>query len=280
MKLFFQKMSYFFLAIFIYCIFNFCYNFYFENYPKKIDKNIAFIGDSHMRYSIIPDSFQSSVNYGLNADLLITQYWKIDELVRQSFDTIIISIGYHTFKEDNIVFFKRKDGVVDELLNRYILINGSDIFRYISFDSKFFNCVFNKIKRPIFNYEYQGSYVKINNIMTDKAKSAIWRHFSHAESFNQNSINTIERIINKCNNLHVKILFVFPPVSKYFENKIPTELKLKADNYLMTLKSKKLLIDFKMNTNDSMFFDGDHLNYFGAQKYTHFLKNILYKTEM
>lgn len=276
MKLFLKKLLYFFIAILIYFIFNFCYNFYFENFPKNIDKNIVFIGDSHMRYSVIPDSFSSSINYGLNSDLLIAQYWKIDELKEQNIDTIIISLGYHTFKEDNIAFFKRTDGVVDELLNRYILITEGDIFRYVNFNGKLLNCIFNKIKKPIFNYDYQGSFVGKTEIMKDKAKSAIWRHWAHNESFNQNTIKLIENIIKKCQKLNTKIFYIFPPVSKDFKNKIPVDVTKKTDDYLNTLRNRRLLIDFKTNFNDSMFFDGDHLNVNGAKKYTHLLKNNIY----
>jgi hypothetical protein len=228
-----------------------------------------------MRYSIIPDSFSNSSNYGLNADLLIFQLWKIRKILAYNqIDTIFISLGYHTFKENYQQSISEESDLIDKYLERYILLE-NDKF-YSAPMKKFVKALFKQSQIPSNNISYFGSFVSIDSTVRDSAKSAIHRHFSGPCVYNTDILKQITQIRDVCNENNVICIFLFPPTTKAYLNAIPEHYKRKVDSILLAFTYPNL-IPPPLYYRDSFFFDGDHLNKRGASAYSNYIKNHLEK---
>ena len=77
MRKFLKNILLFCCFLLVYLTLVFTFNFYNENYPKIPKANILFLGDSHIKYQVNPDSFVNANNYGHSGDVLIGLKWKI-----------------------------------------------------------------------------------------------------------------------------------------------------------------------------------------------------------
>jgi hypothetical protein len=276
MRTFLKNVILFSCLVFIYLTFVFAFNFYNENHPKINKYNITFIGDSHTRYSIIPDSFKSSANYGLNFDPIYVQKWRLNILMnREKIDTAIISLGYHSFAENSEDIPSLDDGLIGKLLERFILINRiflNDIkLGYLNYTKAFMS----KIKKPTKEVGYLGTYVKIDTYWNGKDGYRNNQQFKSAKVSTKN-YNEIFDIIQFCESRKMICFFHFPPTTNEYKKRIPKGVIASTDSFLNVLNSRGFFLPTIQMLPDSCFFDPDHLNYSGAKIYTHSLKQALY----
>lgn len=273
MKLFLNKIVFYILIVILYLFINLCINFKLETNPDINSKNIVFIGDSHMRKGINPDSFHNSLNFGLNADPLIGQKWKLIYLLKNNqIDTIVLSLGYHKFIDSNDLFFNSDNDKVDENLYRYNLINNYELLNLNYSKKKYLFSIFRKMQKPNLNLPYLGSFFGENVIMKDSAKSAINRRLVKDTFFKFTNVLVINEIRELCKKNAIKCFFIFTPTAKAYNSRIPINLKKKVDNFINELKNRGEYIDINQNFNDTLFYDGDHLNLNGSKIFTHLLK--------
>jgi hypothetical protein len=263
--------------VFVYLTFVFAFNFYNENHPKINKYNITFIGDSHTRYSIIPESFGISKNYGLNGDPLVAQKWKLNTLIDcEKLDTVIMSLGYHTFAENLTDIFSKKDGLTEKLLNRYLFIEPDYLSKIKITKIELLKSCTNKLKKPTYEISYLGGFVKIQDCWDRKSGWRINQHFQTKESQISSIIQEVEDIITLCKINKVVCFFHLPPVTSVYKNRVPKNIVQSTDSFLNVLNARGLFLPTVQTLPDSCFFDPDHLNYSGAKIYTHSLKQALY----
>jgi len=230
-----------------------------------------------MRNCINPDSFDNSINCGLNADPLIGQKWKLSRILKNNqIDTVVLSLGYHNFLDSMEIFFNSEGSKADENLFRYNLINGNELYK-IKFNKKqYLFSLFRKMQKPI-DLPYIGSFFSENIKMHDSAKSAIYRRLVKDTLFKFTNVLVINEIRELCRKNGIKCFFIFTPTAKAYNSRIPTRLKKKVDNFINVLKNRGEYIDINQNFNDTLFYDGDHLNLNGSKIFTHLLKVKLYQ---
>lgn len=255
-----------------------------ENKPDLPKVSTLFIGDSHTRYSINPDSFTNAVNYGLNGDLLISQLWKLPYVSRPIVDTIYISIGYHNFAENHKNIFHSDHGMVPKLIGRYIFIAWREIWDLSNSPRAIISELYKKIQLPKQKPRYLGTYVANKDVMplSDSANAAIHRHFPNREAltFNKENQKIIQEIIEYCESEKITLLFHKPPVHRLYKPRIPEDNKKRTDDFLNYLRKKEMLIEIQQTPfQDKHFFDGDHLNSEGSKLYTHLLKRAIQKNK-
>jgi hypothetical protein len=279
MKLFLNKIVFYILIVILYLFVNLFINLYNEINPNIKGKNIIFIGDSHMRNCINPDSFYHSINCGLNADPLIGQKWKLTQIFKiHQIDTVVISLGYHNFLDSMEIFFNSEGSKADENLHRYNLINGNELYKLNFNKKKYLLSVFRKMQKPI-DLPYIGSYYSENITMQDSAKSAIHRRLVKDTLFKFTNVLVINEIRELCKKNATKCFFIFTPTAKAYNSRIPAILKRKVDDFVNELRNSGEYIDVNRNFNDSLFYDGDHLNLNGSKIFTHLVKVKLYKKQ-
>jgi len=277
MKLFLNKFVFYILIVILYLFINLFINFNNEINPNIKSKNIIFIGDSHMRNCINPDSFDNSINCGLNADPLIGQKWKLSRILKNNqIDTVVLSLGYHNFLDSMEIFFNSEGSKADENLFRYNLINGNELYK-IKFNKKqYLFSLFRKMQKPI-DLPYIGSFFSENIKMHDSAKSAIYRRLVKDTLFKFTNVLVINEIRELCRKNGIKCFFIFTPTAKAYNSRIPTRLKKKVDNFINVLKNRGEYIDINQKFKDTLLYDGDHHNLNGSKIFTHLLKVKLYQ---
>lgn len=204
MRNFIFNLLIFLLIVFLYFSLVFAYNYRNENHPNIKKSNIIFIGDSHIKCHINPDSFPNAENYGASADLIIGLKWKIDKLIKNNnkIDTIIIGISYNNFTEFYPDFFIHHSGAHRNLM-RYLLISNG----YLFFENtKLIAVLWSKIKKPTLELPYLEYFSERIGIINDSANSAIYRHFNSQTKYNHEIQYEIYKIIKSCEDNNITSL--------------------------------------------------------------------------
>ena len=131
------------------------------------------------------------------------------------------------------------------------------------------------MQKPI-DLPYIGSYYSENIKMQDSAKSAIHRRLVNDTLFKFTNVLVINEIREICKKNGIKCFFIFTPTAEAYNSRIPTVLKKKVDKFIYELRNSGEYIDINQNFNDSLFYDGDHLNLNGSKIFTHLVKVKLY----
>jgi hypothetical protein len=280
MKTFLRNVLLFSCLVFVYLTFVFAFNFYNENHPRIPKANILFLGDSHIKYQVNPDSFINAYNYGLSGDVLIGLKWKLEKILNSnnSIDTIIISLGYHNFREFYPSFFDiNVHDAAAQNISRYLFINDWYFLKTTRLDKMLVTeKIFDKIKKPLREISYLGYFIEQNGQMNDSSNSSISRLYTTNKRFNYEIIKTIEQLIEFCNSKNVKCFFIFPPTHQTYLKRVPADIKVHTDRFMNQFSKTSYFIPIEIALDDSLFFDGDHLNSAGAKIYTHSLKHALY----
>ncbi len=279
MRTFLKNALLFICIVLLYLTCVFAFNFYNENHPKIPKANILFLGDSHIKYQVNPDSFINACNYGQSGDVLIGIEWKIRTLLKNhnDIDTIIIPLGYHSFREKYPDFFESNEPISPKLISQYVFINPT----YFILNKNIKNLellypLLEKIKKPNSDLPYLGYYIENYGLLKDSSNSAISRHYGTHRFFNYDIPNIIYSIIQVCETHKVKCFFIFPPTHQTYIKRVPADIKMQTDRFMNKFSNTPYFIHTEISLDDSLFFDGDHLNSEGAQMYTHSLKQALY----
>lgn len=266
------------VLVYLTCVFVF--NFYNENHPKIPKANILFLGDSHIKYQVNPDSFANAHNYGHSGDVMIGIKWKLEKLLNSNntIDTVIISLGYHNFREIYPAFFNAEiHDAASKNISRYLFINDWYFFKKSELNKTIVIEEFlDKIKKPVTKISYLGYFIEQYGRMNDSSNSSISRLYTKNTNYNHKIIETIENLIEFCNFKKVKCFFIFPPTHQTYLKRVPKDIKMKTDIFMNNFSNTPYFIKTEFTPDDSLFFDGDHLNSEGSKIYTHLLKQALY----
>lgn len=247
------------------------------------------LGNSHTYYGVNPDYLSSNALNFANVSQTIDIDYKIIEdyapkmpnlrfvIIRLSYDTLYEQLGLINenwrVKEYNIYTSMRLDYKIKhqfEITSVKLKTNINRIIEYY-FDDDY---VVNNSKR---GWGIAPQFRKPHDIDLNGAKSAKRHTISDKYLYNEN-VDYLNKIIKYCANRDIKVLLLTPPAYKsYFQNLEKEQLestinvgqamdaKYNNCNYYNLLNSHKFTrIDF---------FDSDHLNPKGAEKFTKFINN-------
>lgn len=281
-------MSYFKRKIFLFLGFTFFLIvigfFKFWIYSKNLNfiSNRFIIGDSHGYYGLNGESL-NAYNLCRPGHNLVSNYWYLKRILsEQEVDTVILAIGPHSlmpFQDNKFIDSRWSSNLLNEIkwiipntaVEQFNISNTTLIVRKIQelVDiTKPLNIPFNKQNVSI-KVDKQSN---ISEILRN-ADQRTELHFSSKDnSISKLQISYLDSIIEITNKFNTELLFVIPPVSKLYYQRIP---KNKLKDFYLTFSEREIdLIDyltFPLEIND--FRDADHLNLNGRNKFSLDLKS-------
>jgi len=290
MKLFLYKLSIFIGLLFGYFLMNVIINYYYiisyEPNEKQNHYNYVFSGDSHIQESFDYNKFNNAFGMAKSGEPYFITFWKLKYLNGWgiTMDTLILGFGYHNIseKEDKALISAEAISNFEKsyAFHRYSPRDSVEIDYY-----KYANVIFRKcLLLPFKNHYhykniYDPSYFKLPERRFYKDNLKKFHHFYYEEKqcdISKVNLSYLDSIINFCNNIGTKLILVGTPVSKkYYSDAIPNKFKTAFDE----IKSKyinsgvEVFDDTRLNFNDTLFMDFDHLNYYGCQVYMKYFKN-------
>lgn len=252
------------------------------------DTEILIVGDSHTELSLNPQYFRSSQNISQSAEPYFLTFWKLKRIFKQYIpDTLILGFAPHNISQFNDMKMSDSRWSSEMFLRSYPIEHYNEIGDRISIDySAFYKILFKQIAfYPKNNHiNYIGKYSnRISSNISDW-ESATKRHYflNNIElGVSKVAISYIDSIANLCVSKNIALVLVSNPIHKNYLNNVPLSM-IKEYKYLGNkYKEKHLVIDKTRDVYpDSLFLNSDHLNEYGAIKFTREIIDELKKAQM
>lgn len=286
MKYFLKKLTIFSIIPILYFGFNSIINTYLyshQSIPLKRTR-ILIVGDSHPQKSVNPYLFNSARNISQPAEPYILTYWKLKKLFASNKipDTLILGFAPHNISEFNDLKFSQKNFASEMFGRSYTIENFEEVDNLIDIDySIYYKTLWKKIGfYPRTDHiEYIGKYSNNESSNLENWRSTIQRHyFTGTKELGVSSASKqyLDSIIDLTKKFKVKLVLISNPVhEKYYEN-IPSEIIAEFENLKHKYKADLTVIDKTARYYpDSLFKDTDHLNQWGAMRFTKEIKGYL-----
>lgn len=252
---------------------------YLDQHAKEV--NVLFLGSSHVYYGINPKYIKSSFNASY-----ISQSFDYDLEILKKYDNQWTNLKYIVVPIDYFSFYGRLENSPEAWRAK-----NYRIYYDINNDHKIFNStemLSNKLDinlHRIYNYYLKGesdisctrlgwgtSYESIKHKNLIKSgETAATRHTAKNNLQYATNMHLLDEIISFAEHKHVKILlFTSPAYQSYVSHLNTNQLNgtfsaIRKLNIAHTsVKYYNLLQDSSFHAHD--FYDGDHLNEFGAKK--------------
>lgn len=262
---------------------------YLENKAERIETLI--LGSSHSFYGINPKYFtapafnMSNVSQSPDVDLAILKSY---EHQLTNLKTVVIRLSYDT------LFEQLKLSPEDWRLKDYKLYTNVDLDYTLKHNSEVLamglkqslevlkNEYFNNT--PLLNCDSLGfGKVKsqLKTIDLDNAgRIAAKRHTISSWHLLHKNSEVFKKIIEHCNQRHIKVLVVTPPAYKSYVNNLNTnqvDKMVETGIYLGEKYENCSYHNFmtRLNLIHSDFYDADHLNSLGAKKFSLILNSLI-----
>lgn len=170
------------------------------------------------------------------------------------------------------------------------IIEKTDINRYLLSSPRGFNANIKLMQRYFadgtiidcddsgFGINYTKEKIKIKDIYED-ALVRVKGHENNNMNFTENTI-ILQKMIDKCNSLGIKVIIVTMPVSKPYANGVNQKKLAKIVKTCLSLENKNANVHYINLFNDSRFtnedfYDADHLHTDGAKKCSKIINSFI-----
>lgn len=262
---------------------------------QKGEVQVLFLGQSDVKYSIIPDEFgYRAYNFSSEGESFIETYYKLNHYIKDmpKLKIIVLPIGlpsFSSFRADEIQweyfeygyiaysdipeFYRRKGMMVirEKLLSYCPILKRMQMIYFLRNIGRLLT------NRPIDKTEMYNGYIKNaeSNVSEEGALKRLKRHFNGQNVLDGDFLLYFEKILKLCKDNNIKVFVVTLPVSKYYlENSkkyINKDLLynrvLNNPAYSKYIYNYLDLLEIYVNY-DELFLNQDHLNHKGAQKVT------------
>lgn len=286
MKKFILKVSIFLLILVSFFSINYVLNqLIIRNTVVNINNEILFVGDSHIQNALNPKFLPGSINIAQPAEPYIITYWKLKNILEFNQRVKIVVLGFAPHNIAKFNDYKFSDPKwMSEMFNRsYTIQEFSSIKDKVSIDFKeFYKVVFKKTSfYPHKNHlGYIGSYSNSTRNKTNDSEVAIGRHFYYKSIYpevSETSINYLDSIVKFVSNKQKTLILINTPVHESYANKVPQKVDRVYHNLVDKYKNEEIIVidKYRASYNDSLFLNSDHINEYGATKFTKELRQIL-----
>jgi hypothetical protein len=250
------------------------------------DVNILIIGDSHNGNAINPKLFKDTYNISSSGESFVPTYYKLKKIISEcSVDTILLSLSPHNLsafnekkyldKNKNRHFFNCYHTLFNKKSLKNLKINFFDFYK-IHFYRMALLPHSNHLDLMIGSFRES----KKNILDIDKIDERIKKHFfngSNLFDISETMISHLDSIIKICEQNSIKLYLVSTPLHKRYYQAIPKKFKDEFEIQIERLNiSKVSVLDYTDAFKENFLFrDGDHLNIYGADKFTKIIKNRL-----
>lgn len=283
---FLTKILLFLLPLVAYFIINIIINHYiYSNQKIELDNSeILVIGDSHPTRSINPQFLTNAVSISQTAEPYVLTYWKLQKVLKTNKPEIVV-IGFapHNISQFNDFKFSDNFWSLEMFKRSYPIQKFKEVDNVIELDYyKYLEVYFkyNSFYPKIDHSYYIGGYSNSDLRNISGWEESVKRHYYKEDKqidVSKVSLNYLDSIIELCRKNTIEVFLVSSPVQRNYYNAIPEKI-LKEYDSLKKIYSDRVLIYDKTNDfsyPDSLFRNSDHLNSFGAIKFTNELKKII-----
>jgi len=279
MKKFIKKSAFFGLCLGLYFTVSFLMNFFLLNFGESFVKKtrVIIMGDSHLQKGLNPEFFEDAQSLALTAEPYVATFWKLKKVLKiYKPDTLLLGFSHHSISEFND--YKFSDEIwSSEMFRRYYPIQEfHKIENEIEVNTEHYRQVYlkNMVFYPQLNHmEYKGGFMnKIKSDVSDWDK-AIQRHFFFNErpmGVSKFSINYLDSIVTLCNEHNIELVLIGSPVVKEYRKQVPEKFNRTYLELIEKYRNEKILVLDKTTEeySDPLFYNSDHLNGYGAEKFT------------
>jgi len=288
MKNFLIKSLLFLLAIAVYFVANMFVNRLLLNKQKVPvkDRAVLIVGDSHPQKGIDPNLFENAQNISQPAEPYVLTYWKLEKIFQTSVpDTLILGFAPHNISEFNDSKFSDKV-LASALFERsYSIEKLDDIAGRVPVD---YNAYYKTLWKQTAFYPkrnhvgYLGRYTNNKLSSTADWETAVQRHYFDGEvAFNVSSLalDYLNLIVDLCAANNVELVLVSHPVHENYLNNIPQHITDKHSSLMSQYGKDNIVINNTAKVYpDSLYLNSDHLNAYGAERFTNEIIEILRTT--
>ncbi len=255
------------------------------------DCKILATGDSHLQLAINPQFLEFSKNISQPAEPYYISYWKVKKLlgINKNIDTVLLGFSYHNISACTDKFLINPNHA-GEMFERIYPIQELDRLKSVEIDKATYYkilvrkmCVYphkshtgylgaylRKSKSDVSNYEVRIKSQFFINMNSGENSSS--KENSGEKNIGLSSVylKYLNRIKDLCKEKQVKLILVTTPLYKEYLSRVPKNIKDEYDR-LRTKFTKEgvLILDYSNAfSEDSDFFDCNHLNKNGAEKFT------------
>ena len=259
------------------------YKYSHQNISLKTDQ-LLIIGDSHPLMGLNPEKFVSAENIAQFAEPYVITFWKLKKmLVSTKLDSVIIGFAPHNISAFNDYKFSDEKWSYEMFRRSYQIGNLASIedkipIDYFTYFKVIFkeNCLYPKKN----NVHYIGKYnnSKLSNV--SNWNDVINLHYykdSIQLGVSEVSKSFLDSIVNICKQNSINLTFVNPPIHTNYLKHIPKNIITEYDFLKKKYDDSDILIIDKGEDiyPDSFFLDADHLNSYGADRFTNEVKELL-----
>ncbi|HAB89233.1 MAG TPA: hypothetical protein DCF84_01765 [Bacteroidetes bacterium] len=244
-----------------------------EPIPKS---NILIAGDSHPQHSLNPKYFHDAQNISQSAEPYVLTYWKLKKIVQSSIpDTLIIGLAPHNISQFNDLKFSKQPWASEMFSRSYPIEEFSDISDKISVDFPSYYKVLWKQTAfyPKSNHiPYAGGYENVEGSYITDIADAVKRHYylnGELLGVSDLALEYLDSIVSLAHAKDITLIMVSNPVHEQYLNKIPDRIMEKFDELIDVYSNEHLVFDkTRSYYPDSLYLNADHLNEFGAKRFT------------
>ncbi|SEH05360.1 hypothetical protein [Candidatus Venteria ishoeyi] len=300
MKKFISKIVLFFLVPLISMLIVLSIYFY-RVHKLRIQSNVSTVicGDSHTQSALNDNFLHEAINISQQSEHYFYTYNVLKFVLKNNphLNKVIMGVSFHSFGTGNDRFvFDNKQAIKmypkyfpildNQSLRKIIWGNISGILNSGVMLSKYIGLSFLKNYNiqdyPFIGYYYNSPGSSFNDTTIDRAIS---RHYYMEDNREQEiSIfqkNYLNKIIDLCINQNVQLILINTPISSEYYEKIPDRFIIDYYSTISQFENKILFWDFySYPLEQKSFGDGDHLNYYGAEKFSMKIDSLLIQSTL
>lgn len=269
---------------------------YKKNYLDQNSNQVEtlFLGSSHSFYAVNPEFISSKsfnaahIAQSLDYDLEILKKYSNETYKLQC---IVVPIDYFS------LYNRLETGVENWRIKNYNIYYGLNKSKDLVENSEILNGKWNEnIKRLVKFFRKKKSDVSCNNLgwgtnnnsknakdLIETGKSAAKRHHKKSISFFEENLKLVHEIIAIAKEKNAKVLFYTCPAYKTYTSQLNTEQLQTTINTIQSIQKANSNVSYFNFLNDSSFkaqdfYDADHLNEKGAEKFSKKIDSILIKS--
>lgn len=283
---FLRKIAFFLFPLIGYFFINTTINFFI--YSKQTielnDSRLLIVGDSHTTRSINPDLLSSAVNISQTAEPYVLTYWKLQKVLETNNpDIVVVGFAPHNISGFNDFKFSDSFWSIEMFKRSYPIHNFNEIDKVLDVDYAQFVEVYFKNNSffPKLDHSYYiGEFSNWDVSNTSGWENSIDRHYfknNKRIGISEVSIDYLESIIDLCHKNHIEVYLVSSPVHPSYYKAIPEDILAAYDSLKKVYTTKAVVFDRTndFTYSDSLFRNSDHLNNFGAKRFTIELKEYM-----
>lgn len=250
-------------------------------------KRILIAGDSHAKKGIDPSMFADAHNIAQNSEPVAITFWKLRKIFEEMKpDTLILAFAPHNISQFNDFKFSDKKWAPEMFKRTYPIadlknLSNKDIpVDYFSYYSTVWKNISLYPKLDHINYIGKYSNEKSDNV--SDWEDIINRHYYWNDSIpnvSETSIQYLDSIITLCSDKGVIPVLTSHPVYKKYLINIPEAIMSRYES-ILNQQEQPVIVYNRSKAEaypDSLYFNSDHLNQYGAEQFSKELIQFLEK---